>query len=299
MHIRQLHSVFVGEVAGIDLRQPVDPDTFREIEAALDQYAVLVFRGQFLDDDQQIAFSRLFGPLETSIGTIRKDRRHRLRPELSDASNLDANNNIRPASDRWRMMVLANQLWHTDSSFRRVPAKLSLLSAREVPPDGGETEFADLRAAYEALEPDKTMIEPLVAEHSIFHSRSLIGYAEFSDEERAQLPPVPQTVVRLHPGSRRRTLYLASHASHIVGWPVAKGRAFLNDLIGFATQPRFVYQHRWRVGDLVVWDNRCTLHRARPFDDTRHRRDMRRTTVADSAPTLQQARPDEVPPLHA
>ena len=143
------------------------------------------------------------------------------------------------------------------------------------------------------------MIEPLVAKHSIFHSRSLIGYAEFSDEERAQLPPVPQTVVRVHPGSRRRTLYIASHASHIVGWPVEKGRALLKDLIDFSTQPRFVYQHRWRGGDLVAWDDRCTLHRARLYDDTRHRRDMRRTTVADSASTLQQARPNQAQPPHS
>lgn len=286
----QLHPVFVGEVIGVDLRQPVDGETFREIEAALDRYAVLVFRDQLLDDDQQIVFSRLFGPLEISIGTIRKDRRHRLRPELSDASNLDANNTIRPTTDRWRMMLLANELWHTDSSFRRVPAKISLLSAREVPPEGGETEFADLRAAYEALdEGTKTAIEPLVAEHSIFHSRSLIGYAEFSDEERAQLPPVPQSLVRRHPGSRRKTLYLASHASHIIGWPTDEGRALLTRLIEFSTQPRFAYQHRWRVGDLVVWDNRCTLHRARPYEDTQYRRDMRRTTVADSAPTVQDA----------
>ena len=290
---RQLHPLFVGEVSHIDLRRPLDPQTFREIEALLDRYAVLVFHDQLLDDDQQIAFSRLFGPLETSIGTIRKDRQHRLRPELSDVSNLDANNTIRATTDRWRMMLLANELWHTDSSFRRAPAKISLLSAREVPLQGGETEFADLRAAYDALDEEThTVIEPLVAEHSIFHSRSLIGYTEFSDEEREQLPPVPQTVVRRHPGSRRKTLYLASHASHIIGWPTDEGRALLIRLIEFSTQPRFVYQHRWRAGDLVVWDNRCTLHRARPYEDTQHRRDMRRTTVADSAPTVQNTRSD-------
>jgi alpha-ketoglutarate-dependent 2,4-dichlorophenoxyacetate dioxygenase len=290
IHVRQLHPIFVGEVSGIDLRNPPRREALGEIVTALDCHAVLVFREQRLDDEQQIAFSRLFGPLETSIGTIRKGRKHRLRKELSDISNLDADNNIRARSDRWRMMLLANELWHTDSSFRPVPAKVSLLSAREVPPEGGETEFADLRAAYEALdETTKDKIAPLVAEHSIFHSRSLIGYTEFSDEERAALPPALQAVVRLHPGSGRKTLYLASHASRIVGWSVERGRALLDDLTTFATQPRFVYQHRWRVGDLVMWDNRCTLHRARPYNDELYRRDMRRTTVEDSAPMLEQA----------
>jgi alpha-ketoglutarate-dependent 2,4-dichlorophenoxyacetate dioxygenase len=289
--VTALHQSFVGEVSGVDLCSPVKVD-FLEISEALDRYAVLVFRDQQLTDEQQIAFSRLFGSLETSIGTIRKDRKHRLPSSvLADISNLDENNNIRSTSDRWRMMMLANQLWHTDSSFKRVPGKISLLSAHEVPPYGGETEFADLRAAYDALgQETKERIEDLVAEHSIFHSRSLIGYTEFSDEERAALPPVLQAIVRMHPGSGRKTLYLASHASHIIGWPVALGRALLDELIAFATQPRFVYQHRWRAGDLVVWDNRCTLHRGRPYDDVKFRRDMRRTTIEDSAPTSEQPR---------
>lgn len=279
---RQLHPLFVAETTGVDLRT-CDHLTAAEIEAALERHGVLVFRGQMLEDRHQIEFSRLFGPLESPIGTIRLDRKHRLGRELADISNLDENNNIRTSSDRWRMMLRANELWHTDSSFKRVPAKFSLLSAREVPPEGGETEFADLRAAYEALDPaTRDRIAPLVAEHSIFHSRSLVGYTEFSDEERAALPPVHQALVRLHPGSGRYTLYLASHASHIIGWPIPEGRALLRELIDFSTQPRFVYQHRWRVGDLVMWDNRCTLHRARPYDDMQCRRDMRRTTVADS-----------------
>jgi alpha-ketoglutarate-dependent 2,4-dichlorophenoxyacetate dioxygenase len=283
---RALHPLFGAEVSGVDLRKAVDQDTFAEIETALDQYAVLVFRDQLLNDDQQFALSLLFGPIETSIATIRKDRKHRLRRELSDISNLNEKNNIRPRSDRWRMMMLANQLWHTDSSFKRASGKISLLSAREVPPSGGETEFADLRAAYDALDQvTKERIDGLVAEHSIFHSRSLVGYADFSKEERAALPPVSQAMVRTHPGSGRRTLYLASHASHIIGWPVEQGRALLGELIAFATQPRFVYQHHWRLGDMVVWDNRCTLHRARPFDDLNDRRDMRRTTIEDSAST--------------
>lgn len=289
MHTRPLHPLFVAEVTGVDLRNTLYRETVLEIVAALERHAVLVFREQALEDEQQIAFSRLFGPLEAPIGAIRKGRKLRLRKELADVSNLDESNNIRASSDRWRMMLRANELWHTDSSFKRVPAKFSLLSAREVPPEGGETEFSDLRASYEALEPaTRDRIEPLVAEHSIFHSRGLIGYTEFSDEERTALPPVQQALVCLHAGSGRKTLYLASHASHIIGWPIAQGRALLDDLTNFSTQPRFVYQHRWRVGDLVVWDNRCTLHRARPYDDTRCRRDMRRTTVEDSAPTVPQ-----------
>lgn len=291
LSVRPLHPLFVGEVTGMDLRSPTGPDTFRQIAAALDRHAVLVFHGQLIDDGQQIAFSRLFGRLETSIGTIRKDRKLRLRSrEIADVSNLDADNNIRPTSDRWRMMLLANQLWHTDSSFKRVPGKVSLLSAREVPPSGGETEFADLRAAYDGLDAaTRKRIDDLVVEHSIFHSRSLIGYADFSDEERAALPPVPQTLVRIHPGSGRKSLYLGAHASHVIGWPIEQGRALLRELSDFATQPRFVYQHCWSAGDLVIWDNRCTLHRVRPYDDASSRRDMRRTTVEDSAPTFEQS----------
>jgi alpha-ketoglutarate-dependent 2,4-dichlorophenoxyacetate dioxygenase len=288
--VAPLHPLFVGEVSGVDLRRPVDADAFHQIAAALERHVVLVFRDQWIDDDQQIAFSRLFGRLETSIGTIRKGRKLRLPSrEIADVSNLDENNAIRPHSDRWRMMILANQLWHTDSSFKRIPGKISLLCAREVPASGGETEFADLRAAYDALEPvRRAQIEGLVAEHSIFHSRSLIGYTDFSDEERAALPPVPQVLVRIHPGSGRKTLYLGAHASHIVGWPAEQGRTLLNELTAFATERRFVYQHHWRAGDLLVWDNRCTLHRGRPFDDASARRDMRRTTVEDVAPTLEQ-----------
>jgi alpha-ketoglutarate-dependent 2,4-dichlorophenoxyacetate dioxygenase len=289
--ISALHPVFVGEVSGVDLHVPVGPGTFREIAHALDRFAVLVFRDQPLTDDQQIAFSRLFGPIETALGSIRENQKTRLGNRLlAEVSNLDANGRIRTASDPWRLMQRANQLWHTDSSFKRVPGKFSFLSAHELPPAGGETEFADLRAAYDALEAaTKERIEDLVAEHSVFHSRALLGYTDFTDDERVAFPPVPQSLVRVHPGSGRKTLYLASHASHIIGWPVEQGRALLKELTEFSTQPRFVYQHHWLLNDLVVWDNRCTLHRARPYDDVGYRRDMRRTTVEDIAPTLQQS----------
>jgi alpha-ketoglutarate-dependent 2,4-dichlorophenoxyacetate dioxygenase len=284
-----LHPLFVAEVSGVDLRMPVDQQTFRDIAQALDRYAVLVFRGQPLSDNQQIAFSRLFGPIETAFGSIRKDRKTRLGNRLlAEVSNIDVNNKIRSSSDPWRLMQRANELWHTDSSFKPVPGKISFLSAHELPPTGGETEFADLRAAYDALDAaTKEQIEDLVAEHSLFHSRSLLGYTDFTEDERVAFPPVPQSLVRIHPGSGRKTLYLASHASHIIEWPVKRGRALLKRLTERSTQPRFVYQHQWRLNDLVVWDNRCTLHRARPYDDTGHRRDMRRTTVADIAATLE------------
>ena len=289
--ISALHPVFVGDVSGVDLRVPVGPATFREIAHALDRFAVLVFRDQPLTDDQQIAFSRLFGPIETALGSIRENQKTRLGNRLlAEVSNLDANGKIRTASDPWRLMQRANQLWHTDSSFKRVPGKISFLSAHELPPAGGETEFADLRAAYDALAAaTKERIEDLVAEHSVFHSRALLGYTDFTDEQRVAFPPVPQRLVRVHPGSGRKTLYLAAHASHIIGWPVEQGRALLKELTEFSTQPRFVYQHHWLLNDLVIWDNRCTLHRARPYDDMGYRRDMRRTTVEDIAPTLQQS----------
>jgi len=290
IRVQPLHPVFVGRVEGIDLREPVDPATFEEVQTAIDRHAVLVFPDQKIDDLQQIAFSGLFGPLEGAAKAILKGGRPRLeRSEIADVSNLDEHNGILEENDRRRLYSLGNRLWHTDASFRRVPARYSLLSARVIPPEGGETEFADLRAAYDAL-PDamKTRIEGLVAEHSIWHSRGLAAPLEIDEEERAALPPVPQVVVRTHPGSKRRTLYLAAHAFRIRGVSDADGKALLDELTEFATQPRFVYTHRWTAGDLVMWDNRCTMHRGRPYDDARYRRDMHRTTVRDSASTLDQ-----------
>jgi alpha-ketoglutarate-dependent 2,4-dichlorophenoxyacetate dioxygenase len=283
LNVRPLTPGFVGEASGVDVRRPLDPGTVQQITAALDRLAVLVFHEQWLEDEQQIALSRQFGRVEASIATIRGDRRLRLPDrEIADVSNLDADDRIRPPSDRWRMMTLANRLWHTDSSFKPIPGKLSFLSAREVPAVGGDTEFADLRAAYDALDASRrTQVEGLAAEHSIFHSRSLVGYTEFSDAERAALPPVARPLVRVHPGCGRKTLYLGSHAAHIVGWPGERGRTLLRELTAFATDARFVYRHSWRAGDLVIWDNRCTLHRGLPFDDAGCRRDLRRTTIED------------------
>ena len=289
LHLRPLHKLFAAEATGIDLRAPPDAATVAGIVAALDRYAVLVFPAQPLTDDQQIAFSRRLGPLETTIKAYRADHKPRLDLHISDVSNLDENNRVLADGDRRRMNGLGNRLWHTDSSFKPVPARYSLLSARTVPAEGGETEFADLRAAWDALpEPMQQRIEGLVAEHSILHSRGTIGFTDFSEEERARLQPVPQTLVRTHPGSGRKTLYLASHAGAIRGMRLPEARLLLLDLMEHATQPQFVYRHRWRVGDLVIWDNRCTMHRARPYDLSVPR-DMHRTTVSDERSTLEQA----------
>jgi alpha-ketoglutarate-dependent 2,4-dichlorophenoxyacetate dioxygenase len=288
--VEPAHPVFVGRVTGVDLRRPVDDATFAAIEAAIHRHGVLIFPDQRLDDAQQIAFTSRFGPLEGAAKSVLKGTKPRLEQrEIIDVSNLDENDTILPATDRRRLYSLGNQLWHTDASFRRVPARYSLLSARAIPPAGGETEFADMRAAYDALpEAMRTRIAGLVAEHSIWHSRGLVADLKIDADERAALPPVPQVLVRTHPGSKRRSLYLAAHAFRIRGLPEADGKALLDELTAFATQPRFVYLHRWTVDDLVMWDNRCTMHRGRPYDDTRYRRDMHRTTVRDHASTLEQ-----------
>jgi len=287
--VKPLHPEFVAEIEGVDLRRPVEAETLSQIVAALDRYGVVVFHDQPIDDEQQLAFSRLFGDLEISRATLRPGAKLRINQHMSDVSNLDENNRVMEGSDYRRMSGLANRLWHTDSSFKRVPAKYSMLSGRVVPSDGGDTEFSDMRAVYASLpEKTKAQIEDMIAVHSIFHSRATIGFTDFTAEERAGLPPVQQRLVRTHPGSGRKSLYVASHASEIVGMPVPEGRMMLLDLMDIATRPEFVHAHKWRKGDLVVWDNRCTLHRARPFDPAEPR-DMRRTTVAGDGPTVEQA----------
>ena len=287
--VTPLHPTLGAEVRGVDLTGPVVPEVFAEIDAAFSRHGILVFPDQPVTDEQQLAFSRLFGPLEVNpnyTGT-----RLRLRPDLADISNLDPEGRVLARDDRRNLFNLGNQLWHTDSSFKHIPAKCSLLSARELPTPGrmggGETEFADMRAAWDAL-PDarKRELDRLVVEHSIFRSRSQIGFADFNDEISKELPPVRQALVRHHRYSRRTSLYLASHASHIISRPVEEGRALIEELIAFATQAQFVHQHRWTVGDLVIWDNRCTMHRGRPYDDAQ-RRVLHRTTVSDVANTLE------------
>ena len=284
LSIRKLHPCFAAEVAGVDLRVPLDENLVREVRGAIDRYAVLVFHGEPLTQEQQVNFARSIGTVETPSTLKRKTGEHRFEyREISDAGNVNAQGEIRASDDRFRMYSLANRLWHTDGSFRRVPAELSMLSAHRVPPErGGETEFADLRAAYDALpERTKAEIEKLQLEHSVTNSRAFFGWHEFSDEERAALPPIAHPLVRVHPGSKRKTLYMGSHASHVVGWAVADGRALLYELTDFATQREFVYKHAWQVGDFVIWDNRCTLHRGKPFDERNEARDLRRVSTRD------------------
>ena len=280
---------FAGEVSGIDLTRPLTAAEVAAVAAGMDRFAVLVFRDQRLSDEQQIAFSANFGPLEQATGDLAQGAARRLSMQVNDISNLDRENRVLARDDRRRLFGLGNRLWHSDSSFKPTPAKYSALSARVIPGGGGNTEFADMRAAYDALdEATKAEIADLVCLHSQLFSRAAIGFDTFTEDERVRFAPVPQRLVRRHPVTGRKSLFLASHAGAIVGWPVPEARAFLRDLTEHATGRRFVHAHVWRQWDLVMWDNRVTMHRARPFD-AREVRDMHRTTVADSAPTLEQA----------
>jgi alpha-ketoglutarate-dependent 2,4-dichlorophenoxyacetate dioxygenase len=286
--IRQLHPVFVGEVSGVDLRRKLERDEVAAIEAGMDRHAVLVFHGQDISDEQQIGFSCNFGEIENAYGgNVTKPNQKRLNPLMNDVSNLGEDNRPLAREDRRRLFNLGNQLWHSDSSFRAVPAKYSLLSGRAVVDKGGNTEFADMRAAYDALDEEtRALVEDLVCEHSLLYSRGQLGF-EATEEERVLFRPVRQRLVRTHPVTGRKSLYLASHAGTIVGWPVPEARALLRDLIEHATQPQFVHAHKWRQYDLVMWDNRQTMHRVRRFDESLVR-DMRRTTVAGDTPTAEQ-----------
>jgi len=281
---------FAAEIGDADLSRPLDAADVTAIKDAFAKYSVLIFPDQHLSQDQHLDFARYFGPLETTIALFRKDAKLRVPAEFADVSNLDPEDQVWGKDSRQRMFQLGNRLWHTDSSFKRVPALASLLYARSIPPVGGHTEFADERAAYDALpEEMKHRLDSLVAEHSIFNSRARLGFTSFSDEERAGLPPVPQVLVRTHPESGRKSLYLASHAGRIFGMGEQEGRALIDQLVAHATQRQFVYTHRWRVHDLVIWDNRCTMHRGADFDDLRWKRDMQRATVHDVANTCEQA----------
>jgi alpha-ketoglutarate-dependent 2,4-dichlorophenoxyacetate dioxygenase len=280
---------FAAEVGDIDLSRQIEPADLAAVQEAFARYAVLIFPDQHLSQDQHLDFARLFGPLETTIALYRKDEPLRLRPEFADVSNLNHESNVWGRESRQRMFQLGNRLWHTDSSFKRLPARASLLYARSIPPIGGHTEFADERAAYDALpEETKRRLDSLVAEHSIFNSRARIGFTNFNDDERQAMPPVPQVLVRTIPESGRKSLYLASHAGRVLGVPEHDGRALIDELVAHATQRQFVYTHRWRIHDLVIWDNRCTMHRGTEFDDLRWKRDMQRATVCDVANSCEQ-----------
>jgi alpha-ketoglutarate-dependent 2,4-dichlorophenoxyacetate dioxygenase len=290
MKTRQIGPCFAAEVEGIDMRSPLAPDEVAAIHAGMNEYAVLVFHDQHIDDEQQLAFSRSLGELEQSVGTsLRAPEDYRLPTTFADVSNLDKDNRTFARDDRRRLFAIGNRLWHSDSSFKVIPAKYSLLHARRIPSRGGNTEFADMRAAYEALDPEtRAEIEDLVCEHSQIFSRQQLGFTDFTDEERARFKPVRQRLVRTHPATGRKSLYLSSHAGSILGWPVPEARAFLRDLVEHATQRQFVYAHTWRVGDLVMWDNQRTMHRGRPFPPDEPR-DVRRTTLAGEGPTVAQA----------
>ncbi len=283
--VAPLHPLFAAEVSGIDLRRRLDDADLAGFIGAMDRHAVCVVRHDApLTDAQHIAFGERLGPIErgrildiAGAGAMRIPHH-----EIIDQSNLGPGGEIFREGDRTLGFKRANRLWHTDISFHPIRATYSALSAHVVPPGGADTEFADMRAAYDALPGDtKARIADLVAEHSYWHSRVKGGGPEPTAEERRSRPPARHKLVHVHPTSGRAALYLASHASHIVGWPVEAGRALLDELMEFATRPRFVFRHRWRVGDVVIWDNLATMHRATPFDDTTYRRDMRRTTCRE------------------
>ena len=287
--ITELTPGFVGEVSGIDITQPLSTAQAAELESGMDRFGVLVYHDQRFTDDQQKAFSRNFGPLEqTAGGNVTKAADRRLDADMADVSNLGADHKPLARDDRRRLFNLGNQLWHSDSSFRAIPAKFSLLSGRIVVEGEGNTEFADMRAAYDALDnKTKAEIENLVCEHSLIYSRGTLGFTDLSDEEKRMFTPVRQSLVRTHPVTGRKSLYLSSHIGTIVGWPVPEARAFIRDLTEHAVRPQFTYAHKWRQFDLVMWDNRVTMHRVRRFDATKVR-DMRRTTVAGDSATAEQ-----------
>lgn len=280
---------FAAEVGDVDLSRPLTPETFEEIRAAFWRYAVLVFPEQRLTPDQHAAFAQRFGALEQDTAQGREYSQKRLGRRFADVSNLDHEGRIWGPNSRQRLFQLGNRLWHTDSSFKRVPALCSLLYARTIAPVGGHTEFADGRSAYDALpEPVKRELGGLVVEHAIMYSRARLGFTDFTPEDWRRLPPVPQALVRTLPQNGRKTLYLASHAGRVLGMPEADGKALLERLTAHMTQRQFVYTHRWRVNDLVMWDNRCTMHRGTDFDDLRWVRDVQRATVADIANSCEQ-----------
>ena len=287
--MRQVGPCFAAEVDGVDMTKPLSPEQVEAIHAGMDRYAVLVFHDQKITDEQQLAFTLSLGDIEHAIGTsLRAPDEYRLPTTFADVSNLDKENKVFARDDRPRLFGLGNRLWHSDSSFKVVPAKYSLLHAVSIPSKGGNTEYADMRAGYDALDDEtKAEIEELVCEHSQLFSRSILGFTDFTEEERERFKPVRQCLVRTHPVTKRRSLYLSSHAGGILGWPVPEARAFLRDLVEHATQRQFVYAHTWRVNDLVMWDNRQTMHRARPFP-AHEPRDMRRTTLMGDGPTVPQ-----------
>jgi alpha-ketoglutarate-dependent 2,4-dichlorophenoxyacetate dioxygenase len=285
LETRKLHPLYGVEIVGIDVAKPIDDATFAEIRAALDEHSLLLFRGLDMTDERQIAFSERFGPLLRATSNNPGGG-----TPFSRQSNLDMKTGaFIPAGDKRMRYQKANEAFHSDGSYRVVPALCSLLSGRVVPPVAGATEFTTMRGVWDALPADKQrMLEGLVAEHSLFYSRSLVDPTVMNDEQKKEMPPVRQAVVRTNPVNGREAVFLGAHASHIVGWPVEEGRKLIGEIMTLAAEPRFVYSHPWREGDLVVYDNRCLLHRATPYDIAQHRRILQRTTVSDEGPTAPQ-----------
>jgi alpha-ketoglutarate-dependent 2,4-dichlorophenoxyacetate dioxygenase len=287
LSFRALNGHFAAEASALDLRRIEDRQTLNEIRTGIDKYAVLVFRDQRLSDAEQLAFAQRFdGVLHSKTGASVVTINRLGNEALSDISNLDENGEILNSGDRRRIYSLANRLWHTDASFQDPPGRYSMLSARVVPPVSADTEFADMCAAYDALDAQtRAKLGGLKAHHSIAYSRQILGF-EFSEEEQEKLKGAVHPLVRINPRTQRRSIYLASHASRIIDWPVPEGRLLLRDLVEHATQPPFVYRHAWRTWDLVIWDNLATMHRGRPFDDARNRRELRRVTTLDVEPPV-------------
>lgn len=283
-----LHPVIGAECRGVDISKPISPEAADVIHDGMDRYAVLVFRqGRALTTEEQLRFTRSLGELEGLYTKIEPEAGARLEtPLLSDISNLAPGNGLLPPEDRKRLFALGNRLWHSDSSYKRIPARYSLLSAHVIPPEGGNTEFADMRAAWDAL--DARMQQQLVGlttEHSRIFSKGSMG-VQYTEQEIRDFAPAPQPLVRVHPRTGRKSLFLSSHAGRITGWPVPEALMMLKDLTEHATQREFVYSHRWQVGDLVMWDNGATMHRGRLYDDLQYKRDMRRTTTTYGAPAI-------------
>ncbi len=290
LKVRQIGPGFVGEASGLDLTKPLNAADNAAINAAMDEHAVLIFHGQNFTDETQLAFTQGLGPLEVAIGfNLRKPGDQRLAsPHFADVSNLDKDGKVFDRDDRRWQFAIGNRLWHSDSSFKVIPAKYSLLHARKIPSKGGNTEFADMRAAWESFDKElQAQCEPLICEHSQMFSRAKLGFTDITEDEKPRFKPVLQRLVRTHPSTGRKSIYLSSHAGRIAGWPQPEAIAFLMDLTDKATQREFTYAHTWAVGDLVVWDNQRTMHRARPFPQNEPR-DVRRTTLMGAAPTVEQ-----------
>ncbi len=296
LQLTPLGATIGARVDGVDLSGALADQVVAAIASAMDRYAVLHFPSQALDDDLQSAFGARFGAIEDVPTAVDQERRRLANPQINDISNLGVDGRLLPADDRRRMYNLGNLLWHSDSSFKPVPATYSMLHARVVPPEGGETEFADMRAAWDELPAKmRAKIEGLVCEHSVMYSRAQLGFDAFSAQEAARCAPVCQRLVRRHERSGRVSLYLSAHIGRIRGWQTPEALALLRELTEFATQSRFVYRHEWTVGDLVMWDNRCTMHRGRPYESNLHPRDLRRVTIAGSRSTMDEAAIGDTP----